>query len=69
MEFEPWTITKENRILRRLSREHCIDRKKEAQKIKIMNGYIKHLQDKLDDNTIPFELIDKWKEETTKEDT
>ena len=69
MASKEWTLDKENRILRRLSRDNCKDKAEMGARIYIMNEYIKYLQDKLDDNTIPFELIDKWKEETTKEDT
>jgi len=69
MASKEWTLEKENRILRRLSRDNCKDKAEMRARIYIMNEYIKYLQGKLDDNTIPFELIDKWKEETTKEDT
>ena len=69
MESKEWTLDKENRILRRLSRDNCKAKTEMGARIYIMNEYIKYLQGKLDDNTIPFELIDKWKEETTKEDT
>ena len=60
MASKEWTIKKENELLRRLSRDNCKAKTEMGARIYIMNEYIKYLQDKLDDNTIPFELIDTW---------
>jgi len=60
MGYYEWTMAEENRILRRLSRDNCKAKTEMGARIYIMNEYIKYLQDKLDDNTIPFELIDTW---------